>query len=87
MIRSMTGFGRARGSLGPDTSAELAVRSVNHRFLDLTVKVRETEASLEPVLRRVFTRQISRGKDAPRTSLARRNASRSMRSICACRAR
>ena len=61
MIRSMTGFGRARGSLGPDTSAELAVRSVNHRFLDLTVKVRETEASLEPVLRRVFTRHLARG--------------------------
>jgi len=62
VIRSMTGFGRARGSLGPDTSAELAVRSVNHRFLDLTVKVRESEASLEPVLRRVFTRHLSRGK-------------------------
>jgi len=62
VIRSMTGFGRARGSLGPDTSAELAVRSVNHRFLDLTVKLRDTEASLEPVLRRVFARQISRGK-------------------------
>jgi uncharacterized protein (TIGR00255 family) len=62
VIRSMTGFGRARGSLGPDTSAELAVRSVNHRFLDLTVKVRETEASLEPVLRRVFTRHLARGK-------------------------
>ncbi len=40
MIRSMTGFGRARGSVGPDTVAELAARSVNHRFLDLTVKVR-----------------------------------------------
>ena len=62
MIRSMTGFGRARGSLGPDTSAEIVVRSVNHRFLDLTVKVRETEATLEPVLRRVFSQHLSRGK-------------------------
>jgi uncharacterized protein (TIGR00255 family) len=58
----MTGFGRARGSLGPDTSAEIVVRSVNHRFLDLTVKVRETEAILEPVLRRVFSQHLSRGK-------------------------
>jgi len=58
----MTGFGRARGSLGPDTSAEIVVRSVNHRFLDLTVKVRETEATLEPVLRRVFSQHLSRGK-------------------------
>ena len=62
MIRSMTGFGRARGSLGADTFAELVVRSVNHRFLDLTVKVRETEATLEPVLRRVFSQHLSRGK-------------------------
>jgi uncharacterized protein (TIGR00255 family) len=62
VIRSMTGFGRARGSVGPDTVAELVVRSVNHRFLDLTVKVRETEASLEPLLRRVFSQHLSRGK-------------------------
>jgi uncharacterized protein (TIGR00255 family) len=58
----MTGFGRARGSVGPDTFAELVVRSVNHRFLDLTVKVRETEAALEPLVRRVFSRHLSRGK-------------------------
>jgi uncharacterized protein (TIGR00255 family) len=58
----MTGFGRARRNLGPETSAEIVARSVNHRFLDLTVKVRETEASLEPILRRVFSRDLSRGK-------------------------
>lgn len=62
MIRSMTGFGRARGGLAGDTVAEIVARSVNHRFLDLTVKVRETEASLEPVLRRVFSQHLSRGK-------------------------
>ncbi len=58
----MTGFGRARGSVGGDWTAELIARSVNHRFLDLTVKVRETEAALEPVLRRVFSRRLARGK-------------------------
>ncbi len=61
-LRSMTGFGRARGSLGSDWTAELIARSVNHRFLDLTIKVRETEAALEPVLRRVFSRRLARGK-------------------------
>lgn len=61
MIRSMTGFGRARGPVGNST-AELVVRSVNHRFLDLTVKLRDTDASLEPVVRRVFSQKISRGK-------------------------
>ena len=61
-IRSMTGFGRAKGSLGDDWAAEVVARSVNHRFLDVTVKVRETDVELEPVLRRVFTRHLARGK-------------------------
>src|SRR5262249_30439277 len=62
VIRSMTGFGRAGRNLSPETSAEIVARSVNHRFLDLTIKVRETEATLEPILRRVFSRELSRGK-------------------------
>lgn len=62
MIRSMTGFGRAKGNVGEDWSAEVVARSVNHRFLDLNVKLREHEMELEPVLRRVFSRHIARGK-------------------------
>lgn len=58
----MTGFGRARGSIGRDWSGEIVARSVNSRFLDLTIKARETEAALEPVLRRVFGRHLQRGK-------------------------
>jgi uncharacterized protein (TIGR00255 family) len=58
----MTGFGRAHGPLGRDWTGEVVVRSVNHRFLDLTVKARETEASLEPVVRRALARHVSRGK-------------------------
>jgi uncharacterized protein (TIGR00255 family) len=61
-IRSMTGFGRARGPAGADRAAEIAVRSVNSRFLDLTVKTKETEAALEPALRRTFARRLHRGK-------------------------
>ena len=61
-IRSMTGFGRAKGSLGEEWTAEVVARSVNHRFLDVTVKVRENELDLEPVLRRVFSRHVARGK-------------------------
>jgi uncharacterized protein (TIGR00255 family) len=62
MIRSMTGFGRAQGPIREGVSAEISVRSVNHRFLDLTVKLRETEAALEPLLRKVFAAHVSRGK-------------------------
>jgi uncharacterized protein (TIGR00255 family) len=61
-LRSMTGFGRARGAAGPDRAAEVVVRSVNSRHLDLTIKTRETEIALEPPLRRVFGRHLHRGK-------------------------
>ncbi len=61
-IRSMTGFGRASGPAGPHRSAEVAARSVNSRFLDLTIKTRDTESALEPVLRRAFARRLHRGK-------------------------
>jgi len=61
-MKSMTGFGKARGSAGDGWTGEIVVRSVNHRFLDLTFKVRETEAALEPVLRRVLARRLARGK-------------------------
>jgi uncharacterized protein (TIGR00255 family) len=61
-IRSMTGFGRASGPVGPARSGEIAVRCVNSRFLDLTIKTKEAEAALEPALRRVFSRNLHRGK-------------------------
>lgn len=61
-LRSMTGFGRAGGALGPDWTAEVTARSINHRFLDLTVRVRDSESVLEPVLRQVFARRLARGK-------------------------
>jgi uncharacterized protein (TIGR00255 family) len=61
-IRSMTGFGRASGPAGPHRSAEISARSVNSRFLDLTIKTRESENALEPVLRRAFARRLHRGK-------------------------
>ncbi len=61
-LRSMTGFGRARGPVGQDWTAEVVARSVNGRFLDLTVKTRETEAALEPAVRKVIGRELHRGK-------------------------
>ena len=60
-IRSMTGFGRAHGIVG-EWSVDVAIRTVNHRFLDLTVRVREEHADLEPAIRRAVSRKIARGK-------------------------
>jgi len=74
-IRSMTGFGRASGPAGPQRTAEVAARSVNARFLDLLVKTRETEAALEPVVRRAFARRLHRGKVEVSVRLKRTTAS------------
>ncbi|HYT31567.1 MAG TPA: YicC/YloC family endoribonuclease [Thermoanaerobaculia bacterium] len=60
-LRSMTGFGRASGPVG-EGLGEVWARSVNHRSLDLTIRVKDTESALEPILRRVFSRKLSRGK-------------------------
>lgn len=61
-LRSMTGFGRARGSVGGQWAGEIVARSVNGRFLDLTVKTKESEIALEPSVRKVFGRDLHRGK-------------------------
>jgi uncharacterized protein (TIGR00255 family) len=58
----MTGFGRAKGAVGAGWSAEVTARSVNHRFLDLTVRVREGDAALETPIRQAFSRRLARGK-------------------------
>jgi uncharacterized protein (TIGR00255 family) len=61
MIRSMTGFGRA------DVSTELCTitieaRSVNHRHLDLAIRLPRTLASLEPRVRRALSQRLERGR-------------------------
>lgn len=61
-LRSMTGFGRARGPVGADRTGEVVLRSVNSRFLDLTIKTKESEAALEPTLRRTVGALLHRGK-------------------------
>jgi uncharacterized protein (TIGR00255 family) len=60
-VRSMTGFGRAHGVAG-DWNVDVAVRSVNHRFFDLNLRVREEHGELEPVVRRAVAVRLFRGK-------------------------
>lgn len=76
MIRSMTGYGRADGPVGAGGTAEVSARSVNHRFLDLTVKLRETETALEPVVRKAFSAHVTRGKVEVSVRLRRENGAR-----------
>jgi uncharacterized protein (TIGR00255 family) len=61
MIRSMTGFGRASFELS-GTIFEVEVRSVNHRYLDLRVKLPRVLAGLEPAVREGVQGRFARGK-------------------------
>ena len=61
MIKSMTGFASLtredeRGALG------LTVRAVNHRFLDLQIRLPQTLADLEPRIRALLQKRLGRGR-------------------------
>ena len=60
-MKSMTGFGRAAGTLPDGTEANVVVRGVNHRFLDVAVKLRDEYASAEPAIRKAVAAVASRG--------------------------
>jgi len=61
MIASMTGFARHERS-GPYGMLVCEIRSVNHRFLDATVRLPESCRALEPELRQALARELKRGK-------------------------
>jgi len=61
MIRSMTGYGRAEVS-GPRISAAVECRSVNHRHLDISLKLPRALAVYEPDARRLIQAAVQRGR-------------------------
>ena len=62
MITSMTGFGRASGALSPRYFAAVTAKTVNHRFLEASVRLPEYMWELEPMLRAIASETFSRGK-------------------------
>lgn len=60
-MKSMTGFGRAAATLSDGTETTVAVRGVNHRFLDVTVKLRDELAPVETLVRRAVAAVAHRG--------------------------
>lgn len=61
MLRSMTGYGRAVASVG-DRSATVEVRSVNHRYLDLVVRMPRGLGGLEERVRSTVQQRFERGR-------------------------
>ena len=74
MIKSMTGFASLtrddeRGTIG------VTIRAVNHRFLDLQLRLPTPLASLEPSLRSLVQKRLSRGRVEIAVSLQSRQVS------------
>jgi len=61
MIRSMTAFARQQGH-GEYGELTWEVRSVNHRFLETTVRLPEELRGIEPAVRERVTARLGRGK-------------------------
>ena len=61
MLKSMTGFARVDSS-GSWGSAVWEIRSVNHRYLDLSFKLPEALRSIETKIREQLSKRFSRGK-------------------------
>jgi uncharacterized protein (TIGR00255 family) len=71
MIFSMTGY----AALEKETASGvllLELRSVNHRYLELQLKLDESMRNFEPMLREMITARLGRGKVECRLNLAQR---------------
>ncbi|HEX5124011.1 MAG TPA: YicC/YloC family endoribonuclease [Rhodanobacteraceae bacterium] len=61
MLRSMTAFASAESDIGSGTLS-IEIRSVNHRYLELGLRLPEELRSLEPQIRERVAAKLSRGK-------------------------
>jgi uncharacterized protein (TIGR00255 family) len=66
-VYSMTGFGRCQIPLA-DGHWDIELRSVNSRFLDLTLKLHDECKAAESALRSLLTQELGRGKVELRVS-------------------
>ena len=61
MIKSMTGYGSARGTVG-DLDVTIELKSVNNRYLDASVRLQRSFIFAEDALKSQVQGHISRGK-------------------------
>jgi uncharacterized protein (TIGR00255 family) len=60
-LRSMTGYAQVRGQVNAGLAFALALKSVNHRFLDLHFRLPSDTDGLEMKLRRLLKEKLARG--------------------------
>ncbi len=61
MLKSMTGFGRWKGRF-PGGAATIEVKTVNHKFFEMTAKLPNSIATLEDKIKDIVQKKIKRGK-------------------------
>ena len=61
MIRSMTGYGKQNLSL-EGREYQIEIKSVNHRYLDINVKIPKAISYLEETIKKEISNKIKRGK-------------------------
>ena len=61
MIRSMTGYGKETLNI-EGREYQIEIKSVNHRYLDMNVKMPRTLSYLEEVVKKQISEKIKRGK-------------------------
>ena len=59
-VRSMTGYAEARAE-HENWSLRVSIRSVNHRFLDMRVRIPDGFEALEPIIRQSVRERLRRG--------------------------
>jgi len=60
-VRSMTGYAQVKASAGDDLALTLSLKSVNHRFLDLHLRIPPELDAVETRIRRILKERLHRG--------------------------
>jgi len=62
LIKSMTSFGRAQSEEGKDSCFSIEMKSVNHRYLDINIRMPRMMLALEEKIRNIISKKLNRGK-------------------------
>ncbi len=62
MIKSMTSFGSAQSEEGKNSCFSIEMKSVNHRYLDINIRMPRMMFALEEKIRNMINKKLNRGK-------------------------
>ena len=62
MIKSMTGYGSAKGELPGGNTFLIEIKSVNNRFLDTNIRAPRSFLFAEDPLKNIVSAKVKRGK-------------------------